>query len=166
MANLKEVGIGWDPNDNYQIKIVKQRARMAVKKAWRQQMRVEPTTAEKAMKVLLKSLGVNFTHQAIVHGFIPDFWCAAFGVIVEVDGTSHHDRFDYDAWRDGILRTKKLAVVRFSNNEVFSQPKTCVARVESALRHQAARFTKKRLKRLLDRTSGPSRVIVENGLSK
>lgn len=159
--NLKEAGISFDPNDTGTIKIVKQRARMALKRAWRSQMRIEPTPAEKALKVALRGLGVNFTHQAIVHGFIPDFWCEAFSLIVEVDGTSHNGRLDYDDWRDEIFRRKGIEVVRVSNLDALRYPATCLAKVERAMRIQAAGFSDKRKKRLLSRCAGIARRIVE-----
>lgn len=154
MTNLKEVGIGWNPKDDYQSRILKQRARMAIKRAWRHQMKVDPTPAEAAAKHLLKRLGVKFTPQAIVHGFIPDFWCAVFRVAVEIDGSSHNSRLDYDSWRDGILSGSKIEVVRLTNNEVFDYPATCIARVEAAMKRQAATWTKKRKQKASQNCTG------------
>lgn len=75
------------------------------------------------------SLGVRFTPQAIVHGFLPDFWCAVLKLAIEVDGSIHLKQASYDNWRTAILRTYGIQVVRFTNNEVFHSRDECVAKI-------------------------------------
>ena len=47
--------------------------------------------------------------------YIADFYCAGLKLIIELDGTSHKGREDYDSERDERLLSKGLKVVRIKN---------------------------------------------------
>lgn len=123
------------PADKGRMRQAKQQARSTIKRAWRGEMRAKPTPAEAALADALKPLGVKFTRQAIVHGFIPDFWCAKHKLIVEVDGLVHSlaGQKEYDKKRDGILRAKGITILRFSNDEVLNDASRCVTQIEAHL---------------------------------
>lgn len=91
------------------------------------QMRKNPTKAEAALWEHLKGckLGAKFKRQALIRGWIADFWCAQAGVVVEVDGHSHDNKKEYDAYRDAIMTGLGIQVLRFTNDEVLTNP-TCV----------------------------------------
>lgn len=67
-----------------------------------------------------KQLGYSFQRQAIVCGFIPDFWCYQARVVVEVDGTVHEwkDKIAADKRRDEIFLRAGITVLRFTNEDV------------------------------------------------
>jgi len=50
--------------------------------------------------------------------YILDFYCPALRLAVEVDGTSHHDRKEYDRCRDTFIEGQGIRVVRVWNMEV------------------------------------------------
>jgi len=82
------------------------------KLAFAKKMRERPTLAEEALwKVLWRRCeGFRFKRQVVVAGYIPDFYCAAAGLIIEVDGPVHEHQREYDAARtlgippDGLAR--------------------------------------------------------------
>jgi leucyl-tRNA synthetase len=50
--------------------------------------------------------------------YIADFYCARLMLIIELDGSSHVGREEYDQDRDKKLASKGLSVFRFKNDEL------------------------------------------------
>ncbi len=50
--------------------------------------------------------------------YIADFYCARLMLIIELDGTYHEGREEYDKDRDEKLASKGLSVFRFKNDEL------------------------------------------------
>ena len=50
--------------------------------------------------------------------YIADFYCARLMLIIELDGSSHEGREEYDQDRDDKLLSKGLVVFRFKNEEL------------------------------------------------
>lgn len=65
-----------------------------------------------------KGIGYSFQRQAIVWGFIVDFWCPTAKVAVELDGPIHEKQKQADADRDDILARAGIEVLRFQNSDV------------------------------------------------
>jgi very-short-patch-repair endonuclease len=86
------------------------------------EMRKEMTPAKKVLWEELRGNkpGSHFRRQQVIAGFIVDFYCHAAGLIIELDGDVHRGRQEYDEGRDKILENMGLRVVRFSNEEVLS----------------------------------------------
>ncbi len=88
-----------------------------------QRMREKPTPAEAALWERLRGvrLGVKFRQQAIIRGFIADFWCPKLKLVVEVDGDYHlsPEQAAKDAHRDAAMRQLGITVLRFRNAEVL-----------------------------------------------
>jgi very-short-patch-repair endonuclease len=84
----------------------------AEKKEFARTMRVNPTPPKAMMWEMLRRrrLGYRFHRQAVIRGFIADFWCPALRLVVEVDGKQHD--FGYDNRRDTIMRQLGIGVVR------------------------------------------------------
>jgi very-short-patch-repair endonuclease len=62
--------------------------------------------------------GLHFRRQQIIDGFVVDFYCHAAELVVEVDGSIHDERPDYDAERDKVMAARGLNVLRIRNEEV------------------------------------------------
>jgi very-short-patch-repair endonuclease len=56
-------------------------------------------------------LNLDFQRQKIIGNYIVDFYSAALGLIVEIDGQSHDFKGEYDNVRDKYLRNLGLKVV-------------------------------------------------------
>lgn len=87
-------------------------------------MRLNMTEAERCLWELVRrnSLGVRVRRQAVVHGYIADFWCASASLVIEVDGGYHSTRQVNDARRDANLGRKGILTIRFTNQEVMGKP--------------------------------------------
>jgi very-short-patch-repair endonuclease len=66
-------------------------------------------------------LGVKFKRQRPIDRFIMDFFCAELGLIIEIDGSSHFNKANYDAYREKRLIALGYEVVRFNEGEVLNQ---------------------------------------------
>lgn len=63
--------------------------------------------------------------------FVPDFFCAAVGLIVEVDGGIHDQQRDADCARDDVLRAMGYCILRFRNEEVESNIEDVVSTISA-----------------------------------
>jgi very-short-patch-repair endonuclease len=55
--------------------------------------------------------GYDFDRQKIVGNYIVDFYCTNCNVVIEIDGSSHDDKIEYDAERDALLQALGLTVI-------------------------------------------------------
>ena len=62
--------------------------------------------------------GLDFDRQKIIGNYIVDFYCAEKNTVIEVDGSSHDDKADYDAQRDAFLTGLGLHVVHIRDQDV------------------------------------------------
>ena len=57
-----------------------------------------------------KKLGVHFTRQQVIQGFIVDFYCHRAGLIIEVDGDVHDLQKEEDERRERVLSEMGLRI--------------------------------------------------------
>ncbi|WGK68273.1 DUF559 domain-containing protein [Candidatus Haliotispira prima] len=62
--------------------------------------------------------GYDFDRQKIIGNYIVDFYCANCNVVVEIDGSSHENKQEYDAKRDVYLEGLGLVVIHITDVEV------------------------------------------------
>ena len=62
--------------------------------------------------------GFDFDRQKIVGNYIVDFFCTNCNVVIEIDGSSHDDKQEYDALRDVYLESLGLTVIHIDDLEV------------------------------------------------
>jgi len=85
-----------------------------------QKLRANPPEAEKALWTRLKhrQLGVAFTRQCPIGGFVVDFACRASRLAIELDGGQHADCAS-DIMRTQIIEAHGYRLIRFWNNDVL-----------------------------------------------
>ena len=68
----------------------------------------------------LRGYPIRFLRQKVIDNYIVDFYCAAAGLVIELDGSQHYEDADreYDARRTDALALRGLSVVRIPNNEL------------------------------------------------
>ena len=66
----------------------------------------------------LSSYPVKFRRQKVIGHYIEDFYCAKANLVIEIDGSSHANRQDYDGARDWYLRSLGLHVLRVYDSDV------------------------------------------------
>ncbi len=65
-----------------------------------------------------KFLGLDFDRQKIIGNYIADFYCANAQVVIEIDGSSHDFKKEYDKERDEFMENLGLKVIRISDDDV------------------------------------------------
>jgi very-short-patch-repair endonuclease len=64
--------------------------------------------------------GYQFYRQKIIHHYIVDFYCAKLKLVIEIDGTSHKGKEEYDRNREEELNQLRLKVVRYEDLDVLN----------------------------------------------
>ena len=64
--------------------------------------------------------GVKFRRQEPIDNYIVDFVCFENRLIIEVDGGQHATEIEKDIGRDNYLKNNGFRILRFWNNEVFT----------------------------------------------
>lgn len=61
---------------------------------------------------------IDFDRQKIIGNYIVDFYIKSLGVVLEIDGSSHNDKEEYDEKRQLFLESLDLVVYRISDNRI------------------------------------------------
>lgn len=64
--------------------------------------------------------GFQFYRQKPIHKFIVDFYCARLKLVIEIDGTSHEGKQEYDQERTKYLEGLGLKVIRYDDLVVLN----------------------------------------------
>jgi very-short-patch-repair endonuclease len=104
------------------------------------EMRKNPTAPERVLWARLRRqrLGARFRRQYPLLGFFPDFCCVERRLVIEIDGDSHAEQPQYDAWRTEKLAERGFRVLRFFNDEVQTNLEGVVEAIYEAVRASSA----------------------------
>ena len=85
----------------------------------------KPTKAEAILWAALRNrqlADLKFRRQFSFGRYIADFYCHGAKLIIEIDGTIHEtpDQKDYDNYRNEIMETNGLKIIRLKNEEIIS----------------------------------------------
>lgn len=64
--------------------------------------------------------GLDFDRQKIIGNYIVDFYCAEKDTVIEIDGSSHYGKEDYDKNRDDFLISLGLIVIHIGAADVLN----------------------------------------------
>ena len=99
-------------------------------KKYARQLRTNLTTSEKVLWKELRGRKLNslkflrqhpIVYKADLSGlnyFVADFYCAEKKTVIELDGSIHQFRIDYDNFRDSCFAEMGIHVLRISNDEL------------------------------------------------
>ena len=59
--------------------------------------------------------GIDFDRQRIIGNYIVDFYIKSLGLIIEIDGSSHNEKDEYDEKREQYLKSLGLHMLRFTD---------------------------------------------------
>ncbi len=62
--------------------------------------------------------GFDFDRQKIIGNYIVDFYCTNCNVVIEIDGSSHDNKQEYDAKRDAYLKSLGLEVIHIDDLDI------------------------------------------------
>ena len=98
-------------------------------------LRKNMTDAEQALwqKIRFNQLGVKFRRQTQIGSYFVDFYCHEYGLVVELDGSQHIERAEYDEQRTLYLQSLGLRVIRFWNNDVLLHIDAVLGGIVSAI---------------------------------
>jgi len=65
-----------------------------------------------------KMLGCSFLRHRPIYKYIVDFYCPKLGLVIEIDGESHREKFASDQVRQKNLENLGLSVLRFHDRDV------------------------------------------------
>jgi very-short-patch-repair endonuclease len=106
------------------------------KKSFARKLRHNLTPSEDMLWQRLrgKALEVRIRRQAIIRGWIADFYCPSKGLIIEVDGSIHRSQKALDEYRDKqIFQDLGMRTLRFTNDEVMKNMDDVLRRIRTAL---------------------------------
>ena len=107
----------------------------------RRTLRSKATAAERRLWLRLqrKQLGAKFRRQYSVDAFVVDFYAPSCKLAIEVDGDSHFssEGIAYDSERTSYLGKFVIAVIRFTNAEIFENLNAAVERIAAAVRQRS-----------------------------
>ena len=91
------------------------------KKLFAAELRRNPTAAAEALWAVLrgKRLGHKFRRRTILFGWVPDFWCPACRVAIEIDYPSDAQRAEEHKRRDATLAARAITVYRISAERIY-----------------------------------------------
>jgi very-short-patch-repair endonuclease len=67
-----------------------------------------------------RQIGYQFYRQKILYHYIVDFYCPKLKIVIEIDGTSHEEKKEYDEQRDKMLTASGLKVLHYNDLIVLS----------------------------------------------
>jgi very-short-patch-repair endonuclease len=100
-------------------------------------MRKTPTAAERKLwwhlRHCLTLAGSHFRRQVQIGPYIADFACHRLKLVIEIDGSQHGSQVAKDEARTRRLKSEGYRVMRFWNNEVFSNIEGVLTEIQNAL---------------------------------
>ena len=108
------------------------KANATEQKEQRKSLRNNMTSAEALLWRALKGRGtggMKFRRQQGVGPFILDFYCPEHRLGIEIDGSSHDYKYEYDEQRTEYLRSQGIRLLRFSNQQVFTSMQGVLAEI-------------------------------------
>lgn len=64
--------------------------------------------------------GFDFDRQKVIGNYIVDFFCTNCNVVIEIDGSSHDNKQEYDAERDAFLESLELTIIHIPVADVMN----------------------------------------------
>jgi len=61
---------------------------------------------------------IDFDRQRIIGNYIVDFYVKTLGLVIEIDGSSHENKEEYDQKREDYLKSLGLKVYKISDLRV------------------------------------------------
>ena len=107
-----------------------------IKKQFARQLRKNETKAEKLVWETIrdrKLMGLKFRRQHVVQGFVLDFYCQEARLGIEIDGSVHSKRQNYDRIRQDIIESKGISVVRIRNHQILNNKGSILNTVRKAV---------------------------------
>jgi len=100
-------------------------------------LRKNPPASEAALWQLIRRpllAGFKFRRRSVVLGWIPDFWCPAAKLAIEIDAQESEWKKDRDVRREAKFGAEGIRMLHISAQAIFHRPDFVVEQVKTALR--------------------------------
>ena len=77
--------------------------------------------------------GLKFKRQHPIGRYIADFFCHSLKLVIELDGSIHDNRKEYDKNRDDYLSACGYNILRISNEEITDSAETALEKIKAFL---------------------------------
>ena len=107
------------------------------------QLRKEMTKEERHLWYdYLRSYPVRFSRQKVLGKYIADFYCAQAGIVIELDGSQHHEDRNImkDQERTAFLESYGLRIVRSPNNEFMRNFRGVCEYIDTAVKQSLSQL--------------------------
>lgn len=74
--------------------------------------------------------GFQFNRQKPLKNFVVDFYCKQLNLVIEIDGSSHEGKEQYDADRELELQKLELIILHFTDQEVKTNIRGVLMQIE------------------------------------
>jgi very-short-patch-repair endonuclease len=105
---------------------------------YRRNLRIRETNAETIFWQHVRNgklNGLKFKRQHSIGNYIVDFYCASEMLVIELDGSVHNskEQKEKDQLRDKNLREINFKILRFKNQEIFTDMDNVKQRIINAI---------------------------------
>ena len=76
---------------------------------------------------------IDFDRQRIIGNYIVDFYVKALGLVIEIDGSSHNDKEEYDLRREYFLKSLGLKIFKISDLRVKNDLDNVLKELENCI---------------------------------
>ncbi|WP_459558619.1 endonuclease domain-containing protein [Lacunimicrobium album] len=83
-----------------------------------------------------KVVGTKFRREVVIGPYLVDFACHELSLIIEIDGSSHDTKGEYDKARQSWLEEQGFRVIRFSHLDVMKELHAVIDGIEKAVQEQ------------------------------
>ncbi len=113
-------------------------------KVKRRKLRNNATYTEKILWISLRRkqiCGVRFLRQYSVNHFVIDFYAPKVKLAIEVDGSSHIGKEEYDKARQEYIENFGIEMIRFTDENVIGNTNKVVAEIEKVVKSRLNSFS-------------------------
>ncbi len=82
-----------------------------------------------------KQLGVDFNRQKPLADYIVDFYCIPLRLAIEIDGSSHELKDDYDYKREQDLKRFNIRILRFTDKQVKENLEGVISSIKKSIQN-------------------------------
>ena len=110
----------------------------------RRNLRNNSTYTEKVLWLSLRKKqihNVRFLRQYSVNHFIIDFYSPKIKLAIEVDGSSHIGKEEYDLARQNYIETFGIEFIRFTNEQVMGNTDKVIAEIKKVVTNRLNYFS-------------------------
>lgn len=106
-------------------------------------LRTNPTKPEQAFITHLKEEhpNIQYLFQYIIAPYVVDFYFPKINLIVELDGSSHDDKEDYDTARNEFLTEQGYNIIHARNYIVQQYPEQIIDTIKHYINQQIKQYT-------------------------